>query len=626
MKLTEEQMRARDHREGPALVLAVPGSGKTTLLLERNHSLIEEGVDPKRILNITFSKAAAVDMRARYEQRHPREGLPSFGTIHGFCYSIVRNHQRMTGIPYSLIEGGKVSKYRILKEIYAHHYKSQPQEEQLDGLLREMGLVKNRLLDPESFAQGRECTTRLFLPIYRDYEAYKEKHRYMDFDDMLLMARKLLLEEKKLLRAVSNTYDYIQLDEGQDTSLVQMDIIRRVAHPKDNLMVVADDDQSIYRFRGADPSLLFALEEQYPQLKKYILSRSFRSTPTIIRLSNAFISANEHRFQKKMVPTRRESLPIKWIQPRELEGQYRLVEELVKDGRETAILYRNHISALGLVDLFEAKDIPFTLRDAKLSLTHHWALKDLRAIYEFAQNPYDRELFRQIYYKIQTFVSREQIEKLMASPATGQVLEELSKGPVPDYQKKNLRRIQNTLHYLRELPFAKVIPTIEEDLDYRRYIENHAKTFGSSETATLRILYYYKRIAKSTKDPELFLGRLKALEHLLRQGGDPGAPVILSTFHGSKGLEFDRVILVDVTGDIIPSPSGGNLSPQEEKMREEDERRLFYVAMTRAKNELIFIAPRAINGGPVAPSPYFTATKDHYFQKKIYRRTEEKRR
>lgn len=599
MKLTNEQEQASKHGKGPALVLAVPGSGKTTMLLRRTKLLIESGVDPKRILIITFSKMAAKDMEMRFLKNLYKGGpKPYFSTIHSFCYSIIRSFERKSGLEYRLLESNNgLNKYKLLKDLFFDFNSYYPNEDQLDNLIREISYVKNKMVDPTAFSKNTACKTPKFKDIFDKYESVKKANLFIDFDDMINLSMEILKNNQTILNGVRKAYDYVMVDEGQDTSYGQMQVIQSIVKPKNNLFIVADDDQSIYGFRGADYKGLFNLSKTYPNLMEYYLSVNFRSTHSIVNTCRMFIEQNKDRFEKKLSTFHEKGNPPKVLRLKDLKAQYEyIIKELQeKDLGQVAILYRNNICALGLVEALESHNISFRSNDTKNYIMSHWVLRDLFDIIEFSKDTSRIDLYERFYYKINGYVSKNNVDYVKKRQNGQSVFDILSKAQIPNYLQKNLRDLKSDFQHLKSLPLKDAFRFIEFDLNYRTYITKHAKTFGSSEQSSLRILFYLKYIAKKEKDLDLFIGRLKHLDYLLKGGRVNDSSLVLSTLHGAKGLEFDSVFIIDLIDGIIPSPSSPKNSDLENRLELEEERRLFYVGMSRAKKNLYLLSPKTIN-------------------------------
>ena len=261
MNLTPSQLKAVDHFEGPAIVLAVPGAGKTTMILYRTKKLIERGVDPKSILTITFSKAQAVDIKNRFVGMNGDRTV-HFSTIHAFCYSIVRDYSKKYGKSLSLIDSNMKKKYEILRDIYRSVNNSYPTEERIETAISEVGYCKNMMLSPQSFAKTKRCDTDNFVKFFETYEKFKKDKNLIDFDDMINLSYYVLKNDPAIMKKYRDRFKFIQLDEGQDTSRSQFMVLKLLAKPSNNLFVVADDDQSIYGFRGANTEELFKLKDE----------------------------------------------------------------------------------------------------------------------------------------------------------------------------------------------------------------------------------------------------------------------------------------------------------------------------------------------------------------------------
>ena len=326
MNLTPSQLKAVDHFEGPAIVLAVPGAGKTTMILYRTKKLIERGVDPKSILTITFSKAQAVDIKDRFVGMDGDRTV-HFSTIHAFCYSIVRDYSKKSGKSLSLIDSNMKKKYEILRDIYRSVNNSYPTEERIETAISEVGYCKNMMLSPQSFAKSKRCDTDNFVKFFETYEKFKKDRGLIDFDDMINLSYDVLRNDPAIMKKYRDRFKFIQLDEGQDTSRSQFMVLKLLAKPNNNLFVVADDDQSIYGFRGANTEELFKLKDEYKDIKTFYMEDNFRSTKNIVNIANIFIGQNEKRFEKTLVTDNPFDKPVSIIKVKEPKDQYALIEE-----------------------------------------------------------------------------------------------------------------------------------------------------------------------------------------------------------------------------------------------------------------------------------------------------------
>lgn len=613
MNLSEEQKKAISHIKGPALVLAVPGAGKTTVLIHRTANLIlNEGISPEKILSITFSRASARDMKERFNNLYGDiTNIPvHFSTIHSFAYKLIRDYAYRKRQRYILIEDmkKKLNKVQLLKNIYFSINNDYITEEKLESIINSIGYIKNMLITPDEYVSQFKVDTNNFLEIFNAYESYKKNNSLIDFDDMLTLALDILQEDKYLLEKYRSRYEYIQVDEGQDTSKVQLEIIRTLAHPKNNLFIVADDDQSIYGFRGAYPEGLFQFNKIYKDGKIYYMEENYRSTKNIVNICNRFIKKNTLRFNKDIFTKNPYMEPIKLVKVKNLEEQYTyLMDQLegIVDYRNTAILYRNNLSAVGIMETLERKGIPFYIKDFKIKFFDHWLVQDIIDFFLLAQDNSNILAFERIYYKMNGFISKVQLNSIKALHYEDSVFDRLLSLPgLNDFYKKNFLSLKLNFKKLSKLKPYEGIDLIEKNLGYGDYLKESHMRFGYSMDSLEIILNYLKIIASNTMDLNGFLARLKYLEYLCSHSKDNREGLTLSTVHSAKGLEFDRVYMIDLidgefpNGSSIDSFNKGDIAPLEE------ERRLFYVGMTRAKSYLTLITYINKNNKEVKPSRF----------------------
>ena len=595
MNLTASQLKAVDHFEGPALVLAVPGAGKTTMILHRTKKLIEKGVDPKSILTITFSKAQAVDIKMRFIEMDG-DKFVHFSTIHAFCYSIVRDYAKKYGKSLSLIDSNLKKKYEILRDIYKSVNNTYPTEERVETAISEVGYCKNMMLSPKSFAKSKRCETDNFVKFFETYEKFKKDKGLIDFDDMINLSYEVLKNDSAILKKYRDRFKFIQLDEGQDTSRSQFQVLKLLAKPNNNLFVVADDDQSIYAFRGANTEELFKLQKEYDDIATFYMEENFRSTKNIVNIANIFISQNEKRFEKTVITNNPFDKPVNIIKLKEPKDQYDFIEkELEKDKGDIAVLYRNNLSSIGLVEYFERKNYSFNIKDKKTKFFSHFITRDILDILNFSRDLSDIDLYEKFYFKLKGYISKRHIEYLKRNRGKN-VFNILKNYPdLPSYYHKNINGLLVGFKKIARVDVYEAIDYIDKEMGYGDYLKENAKRFMETESTLNEYLYYLKLIAKSTKSLDLFIGRLKELEYDLLKAKDAGAKLTFSTVHSAKGLEFSRVFVVDLYEGTLPSTSSIEDLREDPELYEE-ERRLFYVAMTRAKKELYLMYSHYTNG------------------------------
>lgn len=578
MKLNPNQLKASRHESGPALVLAVPGSGKTTVIVNRIKYLIEEkGVSPYKVLAITFAKSQQLDMQRRIlevlDENYSKE--VSVLTIHALSYKIIREYERYKKTKYTLLDVEDAPRSRdILRKIYIQKLKTYPSEEEIDQIQSILGYIKNTNEDYIDADGPFE-----YKVVVDDFEAYKKKKHLIDFDDMLIMANDLLDKDRHIISKFKDKYEYILLDEGQDTSLIQFMILDKLINTDKNFFVVADDDQSIYKFRGACPERILNFEKYYKGAELYRLSENYRSTPSIINASNRLIKNNKLRYTKELSTSNSDKTPVNIkLFGKDLD-EYRYIAKYLKDASETvAILYRNNISQIPLAEYLERYLISFTSYDKKERFFTHWIIDDIFDIYNFSLNMNDAALFRKIYYKIKGYLSKDDISGLYALTDIDVLKALYSSDSIQSYKKDYILQLMKDFKALRKMKPSNIIDYIVNDMNYRGYLRSKGRDKSESFNKLLTMIYFLKEIALYTKSMDELKLRLNVLRNKIYSQNESN--VILSTIHGAKGLEFDTVFLVDIVDDEIP---GSNNASDVEL---EEERRIFYVGMTRAKKNL----------------------------------------
>ena len=595
MKLTEKQFQAANHINGPCLVLAVPGAGKTTMLLKRIN-ILEKYIDPSHILSLTFSKTQANDMKIRYN------GLKTnFMTIHAFCYLIIRNYYKKKNRRIKILESDDLyNKYNLIKQIYLNINGKIISSEDLDDFFSHVGYMKNSM-DDISYLKNSQIKN--IEKVYRAYEKFKKENFYIDFDDMQVIALKLLNEDNRLLRSVKSKYKYIQLDEGQDTSLIQFKLLEKIVYPENNLMVVADDDQSIYSFRAANPDYLLNFKKIYPDSKILTMDENHRSQANIVIGSKNFINQNQNRFKKDLYTNHPATTPIRLARLKNSKDAYKYIISHLDSNKKTAILYRNNISSLNMVSFLLKDNRDFSINNGSYDFFDSKILKDIINIISFSEDFDDVELFSNIYYMIKTYLNREDIEKLNQKPINYDIFDYLHE-IVDDEKSYNLMRKEKEFKYLRKLNLDKKIAYIYSNMGYRDYIKVFSNKYY--EVIINKALYVESLInfTKGLKDLDQFYEKKLIFEKILNKRNDSN--LILSTIHKSKGLEYDDVFVIDLIENEFPML----LDMNDNYMRIEEERRMFYVAMTRARSNLYLLSLKNRNGMKVKASIFYEDIKN----------------
>ena len=618
MKLTKAQEEASMHFEGPALVLAVPGAGKTTVLLKRIENLINiYKVKPHNILSITFSKSQAVDMEARYNSLYeddPKDTSPHFSTIHAFAYSILRAYNKEHNKNLNLIEGNNdYNKYALIRRLYYQLNRSFIADDTLEEFFTAVTFIKNSMIDEKSFLKNHKPQIKNFEALFKLYESTKEENNMIDFDDMLTSAYEILLSDKRLLRRIRNRYKFIQVDEAQDTSRIQLEMIKLLASPDNNLFMVADDDQSIYGFRGSVPDELLAFKNTFPEGRLFFMEENHRSFKDIVSVSNRFIQDNVNRYKKVITTNKEKHKPIKLVTCKDLATEHKYLIKSIKEEQESepdssiAVLFRNNISSLTLIDTFTKAGIRFNIRD-KRNFLDHYVIDDMLNILKFALDTTDTSLYEQIYYKLNAYLRKDYLGHLNYMDSSMTVFDSLLEIPhLKDYQIDRILQLKHAFARIPELNLPRAIEYVETTIGYSVYLKEKIKKSGSAGFAPDLVLEALKMLASGLENAYDLENKLQEIKDL-RTFNIPGS-VNLSTIHSSKGLEYDSVYIVDLVEGEFPSDKSIDIDPRGIDLSLEEERRLFYVAMTRAKKNLTILSLKERNREPVSPSSFFNKLK-----------------
>lgn len=595
-QLNKDQLEAIKHFKGPCMVYAGPGSGKTTVITHRVGYLINNyKVEPNNILVISFTKAAADEMRLRFESNYGQllEGRRSvsFGTFHSTFFRILRSYYRYD-LDNILKEGEKYGVIKnIIRSLGVGNYLD---DELIKDLILDIGLYKSNVLDREAFIPD-SMSRDDFDRVLSTYEAYKDEQNKIDFDDMLTKCYDLLTSNPSLLEGIRNTYKYILIDEFQDINSVQFEIIKLLSKANENLFVVGDDDQSIYSFRGANPNFILEFDKIYKDAHKIVLSLNYRSQENIVSTANKLISNNDFRVDKTMLPTKQAGVDIQFFRPenREEENKYviELINALVESGysyKDIAVIYRTNILSSSIVDHLLDNKIPFVSREQVYNIYEHWIAKDLIAYLRAALNVNDRDALRRIINRPTRYITNK--ARTAADQYHKDYITSLKvKGQLEDYQIIRLDRLEVDLKTISHLSAVDAIKYIREDVGYNDYIEDYCLEKQISCDGLLEILDELEEISARHSTISQFIEHIRDFKESLYESKgryrSKENQIELLTMHSAKGLEFKVVIIVEAVEDIIPHSK----SQDEESL--EEERRLFYVAVTRAKERLYIYAP-----------------------------------
>lgn len=608
VKLNQQQKEAVQSTKGPVLLLAVPGSGKTTVLVTRlGYMIYCKNIPPERILTVTYTVAATKDMSERFAVRFGEDMAKrlEFRTINGICARIIQYYGRRIGkTPFELVKDEKATTGMLIR-ICQDHGMGYPTESDLKNVRTLITYIKNMMLNEEELQKLEEESDIRIAGIYREYCRQMREQKLMDYDDQMLYAYNILRKDPGVLAYFQNRYPYICVDEAQDTSKIQHAIIALLAAGTGNLFMVGDEDQSIYGFRAAYPEALLSFEKKHPGAKVLLMEENFRSNAKIVEAADKFIQKNTLRHEKHMRAAREAGADIREISLKSRKAQYVYLMKAAQEcttgmagmsgseehrGRadasvtETAVLYRDNECAIPLIDLLERKNIPYRMRNADLSFFTHRTVLDVQNIIRFAMDPKDTELFMQIYYRLKLFFNKKDALRYaqISQEKDMEVLDAALKyGNLEKYQEDNIRNLKRQMVRILNMPGDEAVNQILTYMGYQDYLKKMGMNANKLETVKL--------IGSRVESPEKLLERLEELRTIIQEKvSDKDCPFILSTMHASKGLEYDTVYLLDVMDGILPEKVLANprTASKEELETYEEERRLFYVGVTRAKNQL----------------------------------------
>ena len=608
VKLNQQQKEAVQSTKGPVLLLAVPGSGKTTVLVTRlGYMIYCKNIPPERILTVTYTVAATKDMSERFAVRFGEDMAKrlEFRTINGICARIIQHYGRRIGkTPFELVKDEKATTGMLIK-ICQDHGMGYPTESDLKNVRTLITYIKNMMLNEEELQKLEEESDIRIAGIYREYCRQMREQKLMDYDDQMLYAYNILRKDPGVLAYFQNRYPYICVDEAQDTSKIQHAIIALLAAGTGNLFMVGDEDQSIYGFRAAYPEALLSFEKKHPGAKVLLMEENFRSNAKIVEAADKFIQKNTLRHEKHMRAAREAGADIREISLKSRKAQYVYLMKAAQEcttgmagmsgseehrGRadasvtETAVLYRDNECAIPLIDLLERKNIPYRMRNADLSFFTHRTVLDVQNIIRFAMDPKDTELFMQIYYRLKLFFNKKDALRYaqISQEKDMEVLDAALKyGNLEKYQEDNIRNLKRQMVRILNMPGDEAVNQILTYMGYQDYLKKMGMNANKLETVKL--------IGSRVESPEKLLERLEELRTIIQEKvSDKDCPFILSTMHASKGLEYDTVYLLDVMDGILPEKvlANSRTASKEELETYEEERRLFYVGVTRAKNQL----------------------------------------
>lgn len=579
---------------GQLIVVACPGSGKTTTLVRRIDHMVKSGINPNEIIMMTFSQAAAREMQERYESQFPEnpKGV-KFCTIHSFCFTVLCQY-------FNYSRDCIISTKSVYDFFYSKLRNNPDVNNDLAGfikkLLLDIGNVKNLMIQANEYTPQCTDDKKLFISLYNDYEEYKNSYNMIDFDDMLVLALQNLKKNKNVVAELQSKYKYIQVDEYQDTNLVQTGIIYEIAGEKGNLAVVGDDDQSIYGFRAATPDIMLSFKDVYPNAKIIKMSTNYRSREEIIDASNAVIKNNTTRYSKDFIASRGKGGKVSIINKPSLQEEIDEMAHVIKTRHEKgesynnfAILFRTNAQADGIANALIKEDIPFISTEPVKSRYDSWMYKDIIAFHNLAVNGDQGAAYADDMYalinKPKRFISRMLTRKGMNYEW---IKEQIRMSNSQGWQKtKMIESIDEFfcgINLLRMKSPLDSLNTILYNLHYGNYLKEYAKKHNDDVQDYINLYNAFVNDVKNNniktwEDWDKFVIKYNYLFQIHNKKEKKYDAVTISTMHKSKGLEWNVVYLPDCIESKMP---GSGVTP----VQIEEERRLFYVSMTRAKEEL----------------------------------------
>lgn len=587
MAFNEKQMKAINTIDGPVMVVSCPGSGKTTVVVNRARKIVDSGIPEERILVITFTKASAEEMKERYIKEFGETNIV-FATIHSICLMMLKKAYGLTNdkiITFS-------EQYQIMTE-WLKDEDIKDLDIAIPMVYTGISYCNNRNIGPSEYRFEEDLVTKeTFIQIFNDYKEYKHNKGLLDFDDILLMTKELLEQRTDWLAYFQSMFQYLMIDEYQDTNKIQADIFYAIAKKHQNICVVGDDDQSIYAFRAADSSIMMNFEKEFPNCQKIFMDTNYRSCPEIISHASALIQNNEKRFKKDFKVGRKDEGKVTFIESNDsVEEIIESLEQIMKEKKnpeDYAILFRMHSQASLLINQLITKKIPFQAADKFKDIHDSIIYQDILSFWRLANNkalPYD---FQKVINKPNKFFKRQDFSHIKGVVGVNRteifkVIDNIEEDWKRRQNREKMRDFLNNLLYMQNKVPKDFFEELEHGVGYIKYIKEYCDWTCKSEDEMLTLYNTLKKEALKHATMQEWFDSVQQQKMIMlekRKGKDNKEGFILSTFHSSKGLEWKNVIILDANEGFCP------ISKAQTDDDIEEERRLFYVAMTRAKDNL----------------------------------------
>ena len=611
-KLNENQLKAVNHLDGPCMVLAGPGSGKTRVITYRiANMVVNKNIKPTSILAISFTKASSIEMknRALSLSNDFRMNKVTYGTFHSVFFRILRYFENYN-IESILDEKTKrIGLKNILKGL---SIENADDDETIGQVINEISYVKNELMDKRDF-KSEVLTNDEFIKVYNFYEEYKQQMNKIDFDDMLIKTYELLKNNKAALDRVRSVYRYILVDEFQDINKVQFEALKLIANPSNNIFVVGDEDQSIYGFRGSRPDFLLEFEEYFSNTKKVLLDINYRSKGEIINIANRLIEKNTNRYEKVIKCGQGNGAKVNYISPEDSEEEAVYIAKDIKNKvqedyteyTDFAVIYRTNIQSRALVDVFMDMRIPFVVKDSIVTIYDHWAAQDILAYLRIGVNPNSNKDWIRIINKPFRYISKDNLNLIKDEPDFINSL--INKCDLHPKQVKTINDLDIDISYVKGLNPKNAISYIRTTLDYDRYILDYCANRKIKTNGLIEILNELESSATNFKTIQEYLEHIERVKSEIvdNKNNKETDGVIFTTMHSAKGLEFKNVYIIGANEGTIPHEKSYEIDDEEKKNDQiEEERRLMYVAITRAEENICISSPINKYGKRVSKSRF----------------------
>lgn len=611
-KLNENQLKAVNHLDGPCMVLAGPGSGKTRVITYRiANMVVNKNIKPTSILAISFTKASSIEMknRALSLSNDFRMNKVTYGTFHSVFFRILRYFENYN-IESILDEKTKrIGLKNILKGL---NIENADDDETIGQVINEISYVKNELMDKRDF-KSEVLTNDEFIKVYNFYEEYKQQMNKIDFDDMLIKTYELLKNNKAALDRVRSVYRYILVDEFQDINKVQFEALKLIANPSNNIFVVGDEDQSIYGFRGSRPDFLLEFEEYFSNTKKVLLDINYRSKGEIINIANRLIEKNTNRYEKVIKCGQGNGAKVNYISPEDSEEEAVYIAKDIKNKvqedyteyTDFAVIYRTNIQSRALVDVFMDMRTPFVVKDSIVTIYDHWAAQDILAYLRIGVNPNSNKDWIRIINKPFRYISKDNLNLIKDEPDFINSL--INKCDLHPKQVKTINDLDIDISYVKGLNPKNAISYIRTTLDYDRYILDYCANRKIKTNGLIEILNELESSATNFKTIQEYLEHIERVKSEIvdNKNNKETDGVIFTTMHSAKGLEFKNVYIIGANEGTIPHEKSYEIDNEEKKNDQiEEERRLMYVAITRAEENICISSPINKYGKRVSKSRF----------------------